>query len=147
LVGSNASSLGFICRDEIDPLWKLNESIVHPECLDRHARKTEILGRNEQYHDHVQPTHICQVCHQTVQNPDDWTGTAIPSDDLSEPVWRYGYAQFHKDCLPHWEELPSVIERISASLDSGRLRGRPWQKDLEELRQALGKRGSQGNLT
>ena len=50
------------------------------------------------------------VCREEILNPDDYLSVGHFSDDFKASIYRFNYAQFHKQCVPQWSEVGYFLQ-------------------------------------
>ena len=95
--------------NEIDPLFVFNDAIIHKECFSAHPmaeRVTEIL--NELVCKIGPAKRYCNICTTIIKNPDEYMNFSCLSSDVSNPLSKFNFTQYHKSCFRN----SSIAERI-----------------------------------
>jgi predicted nucleic acid-binding Zn ribbon protein len=129
--GSAVVMLPPFTGNEADPLFTLSDAVAHSDCIDRHPHAGRLSSRLAEFnHARSEPVKRCIVCNQPITNPDLYFTFGYLGDDESAQKWNY--ANFHRNCLSQWGELPEVILWTDRAIERG-----DWTQATMRLLQAV----------
>lgn len=120
--------------NELDPLYVFHDSAFHEECFRRHpmAETATLLLREMQAK--IAPNNRrCTVCMQPITDPDDYFTLGQLVSDKNHALFPFNYAQFHRSCLPRWEQRAYVKDLLSGLQASGKWKGGSLKWILDRL--------------
>jgi hypothetical protein len=65
----------------------------------------------------------CAVCMQPINDPDDYFTVGHLVSDQNHALFPFNYAQFHRSCVPQWEQRAYVKNLLSGLAASGKWKG------------------------
>lgn len=100
-------------NNEADPLMIFSDSIFHKSCFNQHPLAEKALLRLKEFRDCLSPgNRVCIICHQKIQNPDEYLSFPYFTENVNHPLNQYNYAQFHRSCASTWPQLPCIVELL-----------------------------------
>jgi hypothetical protein len=110
--------------NELDPLILFHDSALHEECFRRHPLATAATKRLEEMHDKTAPvSRRCSVCTRLIVDPGDYFTLGHLVTAENHALWPYNFTQFHRSCLPDWQDRVFVKSLLEELLSSGKWRG------------------------
>ena len=118
---TDATRLPLRCHNPADPLWALNEAVVHTACL-----KTSGVGRLWiRTLEHVNarlrgwpPT--CDACGTRILGPEQVFGlVGFVSSEPTSPAYGFGGVCVHRNCVRVWErrrEFAAALRRVETDI-------------------------------
>jgi len=119
----------------LDPLYFINDATLHAHCFYNHPLATKSLERLRE--GRKTSNHICAVCGQKIDHPDDYFLLGHLTDEPTHPLYAYNYLQFHKSHLPNWDHLLKAYELLMELKHSGTWGGKSLDWMLQHLESAL----------
>jgi hypothetical protein len=120
------STAAFV-QNEADPLWELSGGLFHVRCFQGHPLAQKAEARYQQFLELTGPgKRVCLVCSSEITNPDEYLPVGFLSEVSGDPLAIYNYAQFHRSCLPKWQDRARLKQLLTAAISSGRVRGKAY---------------------
>jgi hypothetical protein len=122
--GQQVVSFPPIVTNELDPLFVFHDSALHEECFRHHTLAEAATRRLEEMREKTAPfNRRCSVCTRLILEPDDYFtfGHLVTAEDHA--LWPYNFAQFHRSCLPVWQDRALVRSLLEELLSSGKWKG------------------------
>jgi hypothetical protein len=126
VIGDNQRVISFppLVTNELDPLFLFHDAAIHEECFRRHPLANAATKHLQEMREKTAPVNRrCLVCTRLIVNPDDYftLGHLVMAEDHA--LWPYNFAQFHRSCLPDWQDRTLVKNLLEELLSSGKWRG------------------------
>lgn len=138
VTGEEAQLFPLFTGNEADLLFIFSDAVTHKTCFERDKRHDFASLRLAEFSTaQRRRPRICSGCDLQIASPDDFFGLGHLTDNPGSALYRWNYAQFHRSCLPHWTELPKVIELGVHEIEAGRWRGKAMERLIDELRRAI----------
>lgn len=121
--------------NQIDPLWKFNDSGFHKACFLADPLVQE-AGKVYEAWKRKSASKICIVCNQKITDPDDYLGFGYLTSDTSELLYEYNHLHFHRSHLSRWKDLKQAYAVFTEYQQSGKWNGVGLSRLLEALEKA-----------
>lgn len=110
-------------QNELDPLYKISDSVVHIGCLDKVGGSELVLGLVSVWNERTSPScRRCLACGSVITNPDDYVFLGYLGDDESW-LGKYNFTHLHRSCLPSWSGRADFIRACEAAVSAGEWKG------------------------
>lgn len=118
-----------------DPLFRFTDAAFHRSCLAQDPLGRRAMDRLQELSEHLGPgKRLCLVCGRAIVDPDDYVTFGHLTDEPSNPLFRWNYAQLHRSCIADWPQLHDVIEMLEAYERSGAWEGDVLARLIEDLK-------------
>lgn len=125
----------YFIQNEADPLSLFNDGVFHALCFRQHPLASSAEARFVEHNERVSPQNRrCFICDRPIDNPDDYLATGHLSENTTDAIYRFNYAQFHRTCLSTWSELDHLCGQIKYLQLSGKWKGPALYRLLDELK-------------
>jgi len=108
--------------NELDPLRIFSDGSFHEACFWQHPLAKIARARYDELREKSQG-HICSVCGNAIDKPDDYVGLGHLTDDANEPLHALNYAQYHLSCLATSPVRPRICALLAEFRNSGKWKG------------------------
>ena len=126
--------------NQMDPLFRFGDALVHDECLRSHPLAAQVQQRLEEFRARTGEANCrCLICGKLITDPEDYLdylGLGHLTLDASDPLFQFNYAYFHRSCLAGWSEQLFLIRELDRLDRSGRWKGGGLKQLIKELNKA-----------
>ena len=129
----------------IDPLFILNDAIVHEKCFESFAYYKEMQKIQEIMDSVRKRGYTCMVCKEQIINPDELISFGYITYDQEDPLFELNYKFVHKTCIHNREVFFEYIDRLQQLRDVKKWVGTGIQYLIDELQNACN--DSHNNIT
>jgi hypothetical protein len=121
--------------NEADPLYIFSDGVFHRDAFAAHPLAKSALGRLEEARTRISPMkRLCIVCGEEIRDPDDYLGLGHLTDNASDFLQQFNYAQFHVSHLANWAQLRQLTVALEAFERSPNWKGNGLKYALAILR-------------
>lgn len=105
-----------------DPLFVFNGAALHKTCVNQHPWGKMAVRQKQFVHETILPNanRECVLCHQKITDAAQLIATGILTHDTTNPLFRFNWLEAHKRCIPHWKELPVLVNELQKFAKSGK---------------------------
>jgi len=134
---SSATHLPQFVWNQMDPLFRFGDALVHDDCLRSDPLAPQVKQRLEEFRNRTADANRrCLICGELITDPEDYLGLGYLTADATDPLFRFNYAHFHRSHLTGWSDLPLLIRELDRFDRSGNWKGGGLKQLINELRKA-----------
>jgi hypothetical protein len=115
IILENEEIIGFttFVFNENDPLFQFNDQIYHLNCFNSHPLSNLATDRYQRVKESIEhKKYVCEACHETILNPDEFIGFPYFTDDSKSDLYPYNLFSFHYSCLMNSEISDHVYSAL-----------------------------------
>jgi predicted nucleic acid-binding Zn ribbon protein len=123
--------------NEADPMFLFSDGVFHEKCFHWHPLAATVEFYYHQFTaQNKMANRKCLVCHEAINDPNDYLAFACLTSDSSNSLFPYNFARFHRSCLNRWPELPNITGILKDQFASGVSKGKGMEWVLRILQEA-----------
>jgi hypothetical protein len=77
--------------------------------------------------------HTCEVCKQSIDDPDDYLSLGQLASEHTDPLFEYNFMEFHRHCTKQFRARERIVGLLEKLDSSGRWKGDSLRRLLNQI--------------